>query len=273
MIVDLHTHSRCSDGSLTPRELLERAKARDVSLMSITDHDTIAAYEEVKAADYPEMTLVPGTELSCTWSGVNIHMLGLGLDLNNQQLVEQLQQQSHARAERADIIARRLEKLGFTGIYEGVKEMAAGRAIGRPDFARQMVKLGYVPSMNVAFDKYLGAGKPGDVKAVWPDLADAVAWIVAAGGVAVIAHPSHYKMTNAKLRRLLVDFKACGGEGIEVCNGKPPAVELNYLKSLCVEYGFEASMGSDFHSPSTWLDVGCRSELLGDCPVVWSRWC
>lgn len=272
MIVDLHTHSTASDGGLSPARLVARARDRGVNLLSITDHDTLDAYQQLQEAELGDLQLLPGTELSCQWSGVNIHVLGLGVDLADEPLQQQLAMQAQRRRERAEVIAQRLEKLGIKGVLAGAEKLAEGRAIGRPDFARYMVEAGYVASMNAAFNKYLGSGKAGDVKAVWPALEDVVAWITAAGGVAVMAHPTQYKLTNAKLRRLLDSFKAAGGRGLEVCNGRPPLQELRYLQQLCREYGFEASIGSDFHHPNNWLNVGCDARQVGECEPVWARW-
>ena len=272
MIVDLHTHTTASDGGLSPEELILRAKERGVQLLAVTDHDTIDGYDDIVRLNSEGLQVVAGIELSCTWSGVNIHVLGLGIDVSSEALRKELADQREARGERAKIIASKLTKLGFEGTYEGASELASGRAIGRPDFARFMVAQGYVDTMATAFDKYLGAGKVGDVKAMWPSLEAIVGWIRAAGGVAVLAHPLHYKLTNAKLRRMLAEFKEAGGEGLEVCNGRPSPSDLNYLRQLCKDYDFEASAGSDFHQPTSWLELGCDEAVIAPCKPVWARW-
>ncbi len=271
MLVDLHCHTTASDGSLSPGELVERAMNRGVDLLAITDHDTTAAFAELEAVP-GTMRLVHGVELSTSWSGVNVHILGLNITPGHPVMAEAVAAQRDARAERAKIIADRLEKKGIPGSFEAVRHIAAHRAVGRPDFAKYLVDCGVVSSVNEAFDRYLGAGKLGDVKAMWPELATIVGWIRAAGGTAVLAHPTHYKMTNAKLRRLLAEFVEVGGEGLEVCNGRPPETELRYLRDLCREYGLCASLGSDFHHPSNWLELGCEASLLGSCTPVWERW-
>jgi 3',5'-nucleoside bisphosphate phosphatase len=272
MIVDLHTHTTASDGGLSPEELILRAKERGVQLLAVTDHDTIDGYDDIVRLNSEGLQIVAGIELSCTWSGVNIHVLGLGIDVSSEALRKELADQREARGERAKIIASKLTKLGFEGTYEGASELASGRAVGRPDFARFMVAQGYVDTMATAFDKYLGAGKVGDVKAMWPSLEAIVGWIRAAGGVAVLAHPLHYKLTNAKLRRMLAEFKEAGGEGLEVCNGRPSPSDLNYLRQLCNDYDFEASAGSDFHQPTSWLELGCDAAIIAPCKPVWARW-
>ena len=273
MIVDLHTHTTASDGGLSPVELVQRARERGVQLLAITDHDTVAGFAALKDEAGDGMQLLAGIELSCTWSGVNIHVLGLGIDIMAPEFVSELEGQRSARDSRAQLIGQRLDKLGFVGSYEAAAELAAGRAIGRPDFARFLVAEGHVSSMAAAFDKYLGSGKLGDIKAVWPDLGEVVSWIREAGGVAVMAHPLQYKMTNAKLRRMLTEFKEVGGEGLEVCNGKPSNQDLAYLRQLCQQFELEASAGSDFHNPSSWSELGCDAKIIAPCKAVWDRWC
>jgi predicted metal-dependent phosphoesterase TrpH len=272
VIVDLHTHTTASDGGLSPAELVLRAQQCGVQLLAVTDHDTIDGYRAISEVAAGDVQIIAGIELSCTWSGVNIHVLGLGIDVDSACLKSELTDQRAARGERAKIIGERLAKLGFDGTYEGASELAEGRAIGRPDFARFMVAAGYVDSMATAFDKYLGAGKVGDVKAMWPTLETVVKWIKSAGGVAVLAHPLHYKLTNAKLRRMLADFKEAGGEGLEVCNGRPSATDLAYLRQLCKDFDFEASAGSDFHQPNNWLELGCDAKVVAPCRPIWARW-
>ncbi|WP_373082182.1 PHP domain-containing protein [Zhongshania sp.] len=272
MIVDLHTHTTASDGGLSPLELVQRARERGVQLLAVTDHDTVAGFAALQAEAGDDLQLLAGIELSCTWSGVNIHVLGLGIDINNPAFVAELAGQRNARDSRAQVIAQRLDKLGFEGSYAAAAELAAGRAIGRPDFARFLVAQGHVDSMASAFDKYLGSGKLGDIKAVWPALAEVVRWIREAGGVAVIAHPLQYKMTNAKLRRMLAEFKDVGGEGLEVCNGRPSPQDLGYLRQLCQQFDLEASAGSDFHHPSSWSELGCEAKIVAPCKPVWDRW-
>ena len=273
MIVDLHTHTTASDGSLSPLELVQRAQERGVELLAITDHDSIDAFSQLGDMGEPALRLITGAEFSCNWQGVNIHVVGLGMDAQHPGLASAMRSQQEARDSRAEEIDRRLAKKGITGTLAVIRDKVKdSRPVGRPDFARQMVDAGVVSSMNDAFDRYLGAGKIGDVKAMWPSLDKIIPWIHEAGGAAVIAHPLHYKMTNAKLRRLLAEFSELKGDGLEVCNGRPPETELVYLRELCRFFDLEASAGSDFHHLSQWSDLGCDSAVLGNCRPVWQRW-
>jgi len=273
LIVDLHTHTTASDGSLTPCELVQRAQDRGVELLAITDHDSIDAFSQLDELGETSLRLITGAEFSCNWQGVNIHVLGLGMSAEHSGLAAAMRSQQEARDSRAEEIDRRLAKKGISGMLAAIRDkLNDSRPVGRPDFARQMLEAGVVSSMSDAFDRYLGAGKIGDVKAMWPALDTIIPWIHDAGGAAVIAHPLHYKMTNAKLRRLLADFRDLHGDGLEVCNGRPPETELVFLRELCRFFDLEASAGSDFHHLSQWSDLGCDSAVLGNCRPVWQRW-
>ncbi|WP_101760553.1 PHP domain-containing protein [Oceanicoccus sp. KOV_DT_Chl] len=275
MIVDFHSHSTASDGSLTALELVQRARQQGVELLSITDHDTLAAYRDLagQSALHAEegMHIVTGTELSCTWSRRTIHVVGLNIDLDNPVLLAGVKQLQQARLERAHIISERLAKLGFGGGYEYAAALAGDSQIGRPHFARFLLEKGHVSSESEAFKRYLGAGKTGDVKQTWPLMAEVIGWIIAAGGIAVLAHPLHYKMTATKLRALVTDFKAAGGQALEVISGKQAADRTQYLAKLCEQFQLAGSIGSDFHRPGAgWGELGQMGRLPAHCQPVWA---
>lgn len=272
MIVDFHTHTVMSDGALSPAALMERALAQGVQILSITDHDTLDAYRQLSVPTGLE--LVPGVEFSCVWSGVTVHIVGLNIDLDNQALRAAVADQEQAREQRALLIAERLAKRGIEGMYDAAQvEAGERRVLGRPDFARALLARGAVSSIQQAFTRYLGAGKIGDVKSQWPGLEKVVNWITAANGVAVLAHPLHYKLTRTKLRRLLVAFMEVGGRAMEVANGRQwTQQDLDYLRNCCRELGLQASLGSDFHAENRWTELGCDASLVGDCVPVWQSW-
>jgi predicted metal-dependent phosphoesterase TrpH len=272
LIVDLHSHSTASDGSLEPSALLERACEQGVELMAITDHDTIDGYLRVKQHwQDPAMKLVAGVELSCVWSGRLIHIVGLNMNVDSGQLLEGLQQQQQAREQRAHLIGQKLDKYGFKGGYDFAAELAGESQIGRPHFAQFLVERGHVRSEQEAFKRYLGAGKPGDIKLTWPQLAKVVQWIVESGGVAVLAHPLHYKMTATKLKALVADFKSAGGSSLEVISGKQAADRTQFLTQVALQFELSGSVGSDFHRPGMpWRELGQVGRLPKACPPVWS---
>lgn len=277
MRIDLHCHTSASDGALTPQALCERAVGRDIGLLAITDHDTVDGYREASAwlRQHPDLalTLLPAVEYSSLWQGVNIHVVGLGIDVEaaaSRAATDFLQE---ARGERALVIGQRLEKLGFTGAYAGALALAGSAQVGRPHFARFLQQQGHVGSADEAFNRYLGAGKPGDVKLMWPELAQVVAWVVEAGGVAVLAHPLKYKLTGSKLRRLVAAFAAAGGGALEVVSGHQTSDATGQLARLCADFGLEASLGSDFHAPAPYVcDLGGCASLPASCQPVWQRW-
>ncbi len=274
MIIDFHTHSNASDGTLSPQQLVEQAIAAGVERLAITDHDCVDGYLAARAlADtFPAgFSLCPGVELSCRWNNGTIHVVGLGVDVDNSVLAAGLARLAEARQLRAVTIAERLEKLGFAGGLEGARKQAGISQIGRPHFARWMVEQGHVKDASQAFDKFLGAGKTGDVKAFWPELTEVVAWIAAADGVAVVAHPLKYKYTRSKLRRLLRDFKAAGGDAMEIFSGRQAQDQTDQLKKLAAEFELLASAGSDFHAHRDYGPrLGVDVSRLGAGAAVWS---
>ncbi len=276
MLIDFHTHTRASDGALTPCELVERALASKIDLLAITDHDTVAGYEAARAyhRQHPGgMRLIPGIELSCQWSGTTIHILGLGIDCEHPVLRGALASMETARRERGVMIASRLAARGFEGALQGALAQAGDSQLGRPHFAAWMVQQGHVKDHNQAFDRYLGQGKTGDVKAFWPELADVIRWITASGGVAIVAHPLKYRFTGMKLSRFLVAFKAAGGSGIEVLSGYQTADQIAQLQRLARQFELEVSAGSDFHRDAPYsAPLGVESAPFDGMRGIWERW-
>ncbi len=270
MKMDLHCHTTASDGLLSVPDLLARAQQNDVQLLAITDHDTLeGSIEAQPLASAAGIELVSGLELSAVWRGTTIHVVGLGIDTTSTVLRQALARQGAAREVRARTIGERLAKRRCEGAYEGARAIAGNAQIGRPHFARYMVDTGFSASKADAFRKYLGAGKPGDVKCCWPQLQQVVNWITAAAGVAVLAHPDKYKMSNARLRALLTEFKSAGGLALEVVSGMQNPDKTRHLAALCKGFDFHASCGSDFHGPpSAWSDLGRMSALPGSCAPV-----
>lgn len=270
MHVDFHTHTQASDGALTPAGLLARAVQAQLTMLAITDHDTLAGYREIRdSAAETGVLLVSGVELSCQWAGAGVHIVGLGFDADAPGLAEGIASLQSARESRAIEIAARLEKRGFPGALAGARACAGASQIGRPHFARWMVDAGHVADMGLAFDRYLGRGKVGDVKACWPSLASVTGWLADAGGIAVVAHPLQYRFTRMKLRRLLTDFRAAGGGGLEILSGRQDASRTAELARLASAFDLYASAGSDFHRDSPYgASLGVESRLLTGVPNV-----
>jgi predicted metal-dependent phosphoesterase TrpH len=270
LVIDLHTHSNCSDGSLTPRELVALAAGAGIEVLALTDHDTVAGIEEADhSAGVHGLRLVPGVEISASWRAQAIHVLGLWIDPASPQLRGALSAQGERRRFRMRKICARLGKLGLPGAQLLAAVEANPGLPTRAHLANAMVAGGHVNRPDEAFRKYLGAGKAGYFAAEWPALDVVVGWIRAAGGVAALAHPARYSLSAGARRQLLADFKASGGAALEVVTGGNGA-QPEAIAALAVKYGLMGSVGSDFHNPQlTWNPLG-RSLKLPDCVTpVW----
>lgn len=273
MLADLHCHTTASDGSLSAVELVQRAQQQGVELLAITDHDTMEGYFAARQYTGAAPELVPGIELSSVWGKFSIHIVGLNVNPDSEVLQQGIARQGKARQQRAQVIASQLEKHGFEGAYQGASALAGSGQVGRPHFAQFLVDQGHVRSTAEVFKKYLGAGKPGDVKALWPSMEEVIGWIVDSGGVPVLAHPLHYKMTATRLRALIADFKAQGGLALEVISGRQTADRTQYLQDLCQRFQLASSCGSDFHRPGqAWCELGAGCSLPERSRPVWALW-
>ena len=269
---DLHCHSVVSDGTLTPEDLAARAKANGVELWSLTDHDEIGGQHRAAAAARSQgMAYLTGTEISVTFAGNTVHIVGLGFDPDNAALAQGLAATRAGRGERAQEMAAQLAQVGIHGAYEGaLKFVGNPELISRTHFARFLVETQVCRDTNEVFRKYLTEGKPGYVPHRWATLGDTVRWINEAGGLAVIAHPARYKFTANEEYALFSEFKAHGGAGVEVVTGSHTAAEYVTYAVMSEEFGLAASRGSDFHSPDeSHTDLGTLPYLPGHLTPIW----
>jgi predicted metal-dependent phosphoesterase TrpH len=277
MKVDLHCHSTASDGVLAPSVVVERAHARGVGLLALTDHDTLEGLPEARlAAAGLGIQLINGIELSCTWGGATIHVLGYAFAADAPQLQEAIAELHSGRWLRAEEIGRRLEAKGMPGAFDGARAIQqelgdSGNAPARPHFAEFLTRSKYVRDHAEAFRKWLGSGKLGDVKQHWPTLEQTVTTLRSAGAWISLAHPMQYSLTRSKRRRLIIDFVQAGGHGLEVVNGMQPAEQVGCLAILVREFGLMASVGSDFHAPGDWSELGMYRPLPDDLSPLWAR--
>lgn len=271
LIYDLHTHSNASDGFLSPQQLVQRAAAKGVAALALTDHDTLVGQIQAQAAASEHgIEFITGIEFSTQWQGRSIHIVGLGVDLTAPSLLSGIQQQMVSRTQRAHTIGEKLAKAGIAGAYAGALAIAQDSVLGRPHFAQYLVACGAVKDVASAFKRYLGAGKIGDVKQLWPEVAEAVEWIKNAGGIPVLAHPDKYEMTRSKLCQLLGAFKEAGGQALEVISGKQIGTVTEKLARLAQLFDLAASCGSDFHIPNQpWQELGAFGKLPDFCQPVW----
>lgn len=272
MIFDLHSHTYFSDGALSPEALVERAKARGVSVLAITDHDTIAGVGLAhKAAVKAGIELIAGIEFSSQWGKGGVHIVGLGVDPDSPGLQAAIKFQELARDARSQAIGERLSRAGFPGALAGAQALAGEGTLGRPHFAQYLVSIGAVKNINAAFKKYLGTGKPADVKYQWPLMDEVIGWIHSAGGVAVLAHPAKYELTRMKMCALVDSFAAAGGDAVEVISGLQPMSLTQDLINIVNARSLYASCGSDFHVPDqTWQELGSFGVLPDNVKPVWN---
>ena len=270
---DLHCHSNVSDGTLTPEAVAERAAANGVALWSLTDHDEVGGQHRAHAAAARlGMGYLPGTEISVTFAGKTVHIVGLGFDPDDAQLVQGLADTRNGRERRARDIAAELAKVGIPNAFEGaLKYVGNPDLISRTHFARYIVEFGVCADPHEVFKRYLAEDKPGFVPHSWARLGDAVRWITQAGGVAVIAHPGRYDFTPNEEFALFSEFKDHGGRGVEVVTGSHTVAEYARYADMAVEFDLLASRGSDFHDPGeSHTDLGALPDLPGKVTPVWA---
>lgn len=307
--IDFHCHTNASDGGFSPSELIERAYGRGLNAIAITDHDLTAGVAdaletaarlnakllngdadapvetyikenaEVNGVDNGELhrapsertlIVIPGVEFSTTWYDEQIHIVGLGIDPNNDSLKELEAKLKVARTQRAVAIGEKLKRLGFDRPYERCCEQAReGASITRGNYARLIFQDGKAKSVDDAFHKFLRRGQDAYVKSVWGPIEETVEVIKAAGGIAVLAHPRRYKISNMRLRKLVYEFKKAGGEAIEVASSQQRQLDRDYLVQLCHKYEMLASLGSDFHNEGFHRDLGQNIDLPSDVTPVW----
>ena len=269
---DLHSHSRFSDGTLSPTALAQRAHGNGVELWALTDHDEVSGQAEAAAAaQVLGLDYLTGVEISVTFAGETVHIVGLGFDTCHDELNAGLASTRSGRLVRAQAMADGLQQAGLKGAFEGALRYVGNPALmSRTHFARWLVETGVCADTNSVFRRYLTEGKPGFVPHRWAGLGDAVRWITRAGGIAVIAHPGRYKLTVNEEFALFSEFKAHGGQGVEVLTSSHGNADVGKYTGMAQEFGLLASRGSDFHSPQeSRIDLGTLPDLPGTLTPVW----
>ena len=270
---DLHCHSVVSDGTLQPEALAQRAKANGVELWALTDHDEVDGQRRAaEAARSLGLDYLSGCEISVSFIGTTVHIVGLGFDADDRALRDGLAATRGGRGDRAQEMSDALAKVGIRGAFEGALKYAGNPAlIARTHFARYLVEIGACADTHEVFRRYLTEGKPGYVPHRWASLGDAVHWITGAGGLAVIAHPGRYSFTPTEEYALFSEFTAHGGRGVEVITGSHTTADYLKYADVALEFGLLASRGSDFHSPEeSHTDLGTLPDLPGRLTPVWS---
>ncbi|KAF1043137.1 3',5'-nucleoside bisphosphate phosphatase [Xylophilus sp.] len=270
---DLHCHSTVSDGTLAPEALAARARANGVQLWALTDHDEVGGLHRAAAAAAREgLDFLTGVEISVTFAGETVHIVGLGFDADDAGIVDGLRATRGGRGRRAQEMSDGLARAGIRGAYEGaLKFVGNPELISRTHFARFLVETGVCRDTPEVFRKYLTEGRPGYVPHRWAALGDAVRWITGAGGVAVIAHPGRYRFSPTEEYALCTEFKTHGGRGVEVVTGSHTPSEYGKYADMALEFDLAASRGSDFHSPEeSRIDLGKLPPLSDSLTPVWT---
>jgi predicted metal-dependent phosphoesterase TrpH len=273
--VDLHCHSNVSDGVLAPHAVAAYAHKGGVDVWALTDHDELKGVKAAReAAQNLGMRFVSGVEISVTWGGETVHVVGLQVNEDEPALVQGLAATRTGRDARGREIAAQLESAGIPGAYEGaLKYVGNPDLLSRTHFARYLVEIGACGGTSEVFRKYLIEGKPGYVPHRWATLAEAVGWIRKAGGIPVIAHPGRYRFTPVAEGALFDEFKQLGGNTIEVVTGSHTPDQYQTYAELARRYGFLASRGTDFHAPG---EARVEFDKLPPLPAgvtpVWHDW-
>lgn len=248
MKADLHNHSYYSDGSLSPSEVVSIASDAGCEIFSLTDHDSTEGLHEAKQmADKLSLKFIKGVEISSSWAKVGIHILGLDINNNSDILKKGLEHNQSLRLERAQKIAQKLDKVGVKDAFNKTRALAKQDSLTRMHFAQMLVKEGYCKDIKSVFKRFLTGKKPGAVKVNWPDFKEVISWIHSAGGLAVIAHPLRYSMTNSKIKKMFYEFKDAGIDGVEVVTANITQEQINLVSKLALDLDLMASCGSDFH--------------------------
>lgn len=269
---DLHCHSSYSDGLLPPGELVARAAGRGVRVLALTDHDEVGGLAEASAAARElGIEFIAGVEVSVSWGGQTLHVVGLRIDSESPSLRAGLDRIRTGRSARARRMSEGLAQAGIAGALEGAQAYAANpRLVSRTHFARFLVERGHARDMQAVFKRYLTAGNPGYVPHEWASLEEAIAWIREAGGLAVLAHPGRYRMENWQREEMLERFRALGGVAVEVVTGSHTPEQYASWAKAAQRHGLLASCGSDFHGPGeSYRDLGELPPLPSLCTPVW----
>ena len=273
--VDLHSHSNVSDGVLSPAAVAKYARKAGVDVWGLTDHDEVGGVVAGRAAAKEAgLGFVAGVEISITWANQTVHIVGLRIDETNPDLLAGLQATRSGRDARGREIAAQLAAAGYPGAYEGaLKYVSNPDLMSRTHFARYLIECGAASNVSEVFRKFLSEGKPGFVPHRWASLTEAVGWIRAAGGVAVVAHPGRYQFSPVAEGALFDEFKQLGGSAIEVVTGSHTPDQYPIYAELARRYGFLASRGTDFHAPGeSRADFALLPPLPSNLTPVWHDW-
>ena len=269
--IDLHTHTTFSDGTYTPKELIEYAAQKGLKAIAVTDHDTVESYESSAFwAKHYNIELIPGVEIEADYEGIEVHILGLFIDPKNKALLELLDNLQQIRKDRDNRIIEILNKDGINVKIEDIQALSGVQATNRPLFAKYLVMNGYYDSISDAMINYLGHGKRAYVeKSALPKPSIIFDIIKRAGGISILAHPIQYGLDYFREEDMIKELKACGLVGLEAIYSENDPEDTRRYLEMAKRFSLIVSGGSDFHgSVKPGLDLGCGRGDFGVCYEV-----
>jgi len=273
-MIDLHNHSYYSDGVLSPSEVVRLAKNSNCEVFALTDHDTTDGLDEAqKEADNQNIDLIHGVEISAMWSNMTIHIVGLKVDKSNPVLQVGLKRHQDFRQLRAEKMARGLGGAGVYNALEKTQALTKGGMLTRTHFAQMLIQEGVCKDMKSVFRRFLTGKKPGGVGGQWAQFDEVISWIHSAGGVAVLAHPLRYRMTNTKIQRMFSHLSNAGLDGVEIVTAHSSDEEITRVSKWADDYNLRYSCGSDYHGwGNQRVQIGRLKDFLNMDKAIWKAW-
>lgn len=262
-MVDLHLHSRCSDGQDTPEELVHIAADAGITVMALTDHDNINGIERAqRTAEKLGIDFISGIEISAQGNR-ELHILGYGVDPESTELKQFYEDNRTHRINRRDRLIELFNKAGIPITLEKICEVNGGQSTGRPHIARTLIEMGYAEDMQDAFDRYLKTPEFYCAERPKPTAQEGIAMIRRAGGVAVMAHPYLLRLEDKPFRELLEKLISFGLCGIECYYSEHTPEDVAYYRAVADEYGLIYTIGSDYHGPDMKPDIHIATGMNG----------
>lgn len=266
-MIDLHTHTKASDGEFTPQELIDLAIGKNIKALAITDHDTVDGIEAaVEYAKDKEIILIPGIELEAKVEKGQMHILGLFIDHNNKEFKNKLNDIREYRNSRNNKFIEEFNKMGFEISLEELIKESSGTTIGKPHFARIFLRKGYVKTKDEMFDKYFNQEPFNKFKKTIYTPEEVITMIKKVNGIAILAHPQSLKLEDNELIEKIKELKEYGLDGIECYHTKQTGDEMIKFKKIAEEHNLLITKGSDFHGPiikpETQLGTGKDNNIV-----------
>lgn len=269
-MIDLHSHTKASDGEKTPEELIDLAINKNITALAITDHDTVDSLEAAEryAATKENFLFIPGIEMEATVSKGQMHILGLFIDYKDKIFLDKLSYIKDARNSRNEKFIEELNKMGYEITLDELKEISGGNTIGKPHFARVFLKKNYIKTKNEMFDRFFNQPPLNKYQKSSYTPKDVITMLKNAGGTVILAHPQTLKLEREELIERLIELKSYGLDGLECYHSKQTPEQMKEFKEIAKELNLLISKGSDYHGPAvkpeTELGTGNNNNIVSD---------